>query len=76
MYKLITNEIVLNIETNFFIPNDPANTDYAQYLIWLEEGNTPEPADPTPEPLELTPQQKLENAGLSVDELKQLLGIT
>ena len=57
------------------IPNDPANTDYAQYLIWLSEGNTPTPADPIPEPVELTPQEKLASAGLTVDELKELLGI-
>ena len=36
---------VLYIPTNTYIPFDPANTDYQQYLKWLEAGNTPEAAD-------------------------------
>jgi len=26
------------------IPPDPANTDYQEYLQWLDDGNTPEEA--------------------------------
>jgi len=58
-----------------YIPPDPANTDYQEYLKWVEEGNTPLPPDPIPEPEPLTAQQKLEAAGLSIEELKELLGL-
>jgi hypothetical protein len=30
---------------NISIPFDQDNTDYQEYLKWLEEGNTPEPAE-------------------------------
>ena len=36
---------IKRIADNAFIPFDPANRDYAEYLKWLEEGNTPLPAD-------------------------------
>ena len=39
---------IKRLSDNAFIPFDPANTDYQEYLKWLEAGNTPLPAD-TPE---------------------------
>jgi hypothetical protein len=52
MYKLlgkdetgIERKMVLRTIDNTFVPFDPANTDYQQYLKWLEAGNTPQPAD-------------------------------
>jgi hypothetical protein len=38
-------ERVLRVTDNSVIPFDPANTDYQEYLKWVEEGNTPLPAD-------------------------------
>jgi len=41
-------QCIKRLSDNTFIPFDPDNTDYQEYLTWLSEGNTPEPAD-TPE---------------------------
>ena len=49
--------------------------DHPEFLAWLEAGNTPDPA-PTPEPpVPLTPAEKLAASGLTVSELKTLLGL-
>jgi hypothetical protein len=46
MYKQTKENLtVIRLSDNSFIPFDPANTDYIAYLKWLEEGNTPEPAE-------------------------------
>jgi hypothetical protein len=75
MYQLTTSDCILRTTDNAFIPPDPANTDYAAYLEWVAAGNTPEPAPEPVAPVELTPAEKLAASGLTVDELKSLLGL-
>lgn len=46
MYQLLQNtNAIKRVADNSFIPFDPANTEYAEYLKWLAEGNVPLPAD-------------------------------
>jgi hypothetical protein len=37
--------VILRTTDGSWIPTDPANADYQEYLEWVAEGNTPEPAD-------------------------------
>jgi hypothetical protein len=50
MYQLTTGTSIKRVSDGAFIPNDPGNRDYREYLDWLEAGNTPEPAPPPPPP--------------------------
>ena len=74
MYQLTSGDTILRLSDNTFIPQAPGNRDYREYLDWLEEGNTPLPAPEPPEPpAPLTAVEKLAAAGLTVEELKELL---
>lgn len=58
-----------------FIARDPDNSVYREYLKWVEDGGITQPPDIPQNSEPLTPQQKLEAAGLTVNELKTLLGL-
>lgn len=74
-YQLTQGTSILRLADNAFIPPSPGNRDYREYLEWVEAGNTPEPA-PEPEPIPvLTTEQKLEAAGLTVAELRELFDL-
>ena len=47
MYQLLSNQFntIKRLSDSAFIPMDERNTDYQEYLKWVAEGNTPEPAD-------------------------------
>ena len=52
MYQLTENPSIIR-KGGAFIPADPLNRDYAEYLAWVAEGNTPDPYIP-PQPTQET----------------------
>ena len=55
MQNKVSENMILRDEDQAFIPFDPDNVDYQDYLAWLDEGNEPTPYIPPPPP-EAKPQ--------------------
>lgn len=75
-YKRTKTDIIIRAKDGAYIPADPANIDYAAYLAWLDEGNTPQPADPVvpAEPEAVTKRKAiLDELGLTEAQLNRLL---
>ncbi len=49
-YQLTSGDTILRLADNAYIPPDPANRDYADFLAWKAEGNEPLPAPEPPPP--------------------------
>ena len=75
MYKQTNNETIVRLKDNASIPADPKNSDYARYLKWLDKGNTPEPADPIPEPVKSKKEKGIEKlkAATTIAQIKAAL---
>ena len=39
------NVMILRVADNAWIPKSEGNRDYQEYLAWVAEGNTPDPAE-------------------------------
>lgn len=39
----VNPEMIKRLPDGVFIPNDPSNTDWQAYQVWLSEGNQPLP---------------------------------
>ena len=78
-YQITDNgfiKLALDNGATMYLPSENNGTpEWREYLAWLEEGNTPEPAPEPPVPQELTVQEKLQAAGLTIEELKEALGL-
>jgi hypothetical protein len=67
------NTAVGRIDDDGLMRSSGSTTAWSEYLAWLDEGNTPDPAPESTAPP--TPEEKLAASGLTVEELKTLLDL-
>lgn len=72
MYKLTNSTYIVRVADGASIPQDPANSDYAIYLQWVADGNTPEPYVEPP----LTPEQQREQAKAARQQAVERIKVT
>ena len=60
MYKLTDNNSVIRLADGACIPMADGNRDYQEYLQWVADGNTPQPAHTDEELLEIAKTKKLD----------------
>lgn len=72
-YKL-AEDYVIRLSDGAQIPTDPKNRDYADYLVWVEKGNTPKSKDEEKIHPKTT-EEKLKSINITIEELKGALGI-
>jgi hypothetical protein len=72
-YQLTNTTTIIRLTDGLLFEPDPLHSVYADYLQWINEGNIPKPCA---EVSSLTIEQKLSSIGLTVDDVKTLIGIT
>jgi hypothetical protein len=70
MLNAVDPNIIVRDEDGAFIPFDPDNIDYQEYLAWLDEGNqpSPPPANPAP-PIEEPPPPDINEVNAQVQDI-------
>ena len=70
MANQVSETMVQRTSDGAFIPFDEANTDYQEYLWWLDEGNEPNPpvANPAP-PIETLPPPDIVEVNAQVQDI-------
>jgi hypothetical protein len=70
MRNQVHDGMIVRDEDGAFVPFDPDNVDYQDYLAWLDEGNTPNPppAIPTP-PMEEPPPPDIREVNAQVQDI-------